>query len=637
MIFLAPIAGLVAAAIGTGLVALLYMLKLRRRPTQVSSTLLWRRAVKDMEGNIPWQRISPTLLLLLHLLIVLLLALAIARPVGDDAVGHNQRVYLVIDTTASMSAVVAGESGLDRAKDAAIERVRALFDSGRSARVSVVAAGSEARVVLSDSVERGRIIGAIRGIAPSDQPGDLADAIALIEATHESRVADGAGGAEGGDGAEVGEGETGVAEAVVWAYTDGGSVGDGPLAMRGGGGATVPVFEPGDDLGNLGVTAVGAQRDRVDTALCRVFVRVGRGGGGPRAAALRVYEGEGLIASSAVSFEDDATWATHTFELRLMRAALLRIELGVDDALKSDDRAWVSIPDPSPVSVTVVAPGAVGDPLLVDVLGVITRAPTRVVAPGEPIGDADLVVYDRVSPSVLADAPSIGFASVLPAGAGAGAGAGTGGGGRRVLDEPGPRTRMISWDRSEPMLAEAGMGGVSYRRGVVFDETAAGTRVLGSDGQGAVIIERTQGSHRHVCIAFALHDSNWPVQVGFTIFMVNAIEYLLPGTGGRGVTYSTSEVISYTGRDGKPASAGPFARIGVQTLAGGETVGVSLLNADETALRTSPAVAIGSGSLDRSGSLSGQTRRELWRWFTLGAIVLIALEWFVYAGRVRIA
>ncbi len=618
MIFLSPIAGLIAAAIGASLVALLYMLKLRRRPTQVSSTLLWRAAVRDMEGNIPWQRITPSLLLLLHLLIVLLLALAIARPVLDDAIGRNDRVYLVIDATASMNAVADGRSGIDRAKAKAIERVRTLFDSGRSARVSVVAAGLEPRVVLADSSERGRIIGAINAIEPTDQPGDLGEAITLVETLHEASQAQ----AGEGDGAQPPGGVVG--RGVVWAYTDGGSIDSGTLPMRGGGGETVPVFDEGDDLGNLGITAVGAQRDRVDQALCRVFVRVGRSEHGPRAAAVRVYEGEQLIAASAVSFDENAASATHTFELRLMREALLRLELGVDDALKSDDRAWVLVPGSSPVRVTVVAPEAAADPLLVDMLGVITRQDARVVGPEAAISDADLVVYDRVSPPALGDAPSIGFASLMP------------GAGGLVLERPAQRTRMITWDRADPLLAQAGVGGVSYQRSVVFNEDAPGTRVLGSDGDGAVIIERSKGSHRHVRLAFALHDSNWPVQVGFTIFMVNAIERLLPGTGGEGVAYTTHEVIGYEESDGQPAAAGPFPRVGVITLPSGQGVGVALLDAGETAVRPRAPVAIGSGGIERSGSPGGDAQRELWRWFTLGATVLITIEWFVYAHKVRI-
>ncbi|MEX0876057.1 MAG: VWA domain-containing protein [Phycisphaerales bacterium] len=617
MIFLSPIAGLVAGAIGGAMVLLLYMLRLRRRPLQVSSTLLWSRAVKDLEGNIPWQRLSPSLLLLLHLLVVLLLALAIARPVADDALGINDRVYLVLDTSASMSGTVDGETGFDRARRRAIERVQLLFDSGRSARVSVIEAGSEPRVVLSGSTERGRLIGAINGLEPTDEPGEIAPAIELIETLHEAR--------RGGDGEEGSEpGETVDGEALVWVYTDGGPIDRDTLAMRGGGGVTVPVFDGDEPPRNMGIVAVGARRDRVDPILCRVFVRIERSESGPRAGIVRVMAEDQVIASSAVSFGDDADSVTRTFEIRLPMAALLRLELGAEDALESDNRAWVSVPDPSPVRVSVVAPDAVADPLLVDMLSVITRTGVPVLGVNEPIGDADLVVYDRVSPSVLPGVPTIGFGGVVP-------GAGS------VLDDPGPRRRMISWDRADPLLQEAGVGAVSYQRSVELDTVEA--RVLASDREGAVIAEYARAGNRHVRVAFALHDSNWPVQYGLTVFLVNAIEQLLPGAGGEGTVYRTGEVIELPGPEGSPVAVGPFAQVGERTIpgAGGARIGVSVLNAEETAMRTRSAIPIGSGRVDASGDFTGGGRRELWRWFTLAAIVLIAMEWFVYARKVRIA
>ena len=159
--FLSPIAGLIVGAVGAGLVLLMYMLRLRRRPVLVSSTMLWKRAVRDMEGNVPWQKLSPTLLLFVHLLIVLLLALAIARPVMDTDLADGQRVALVIDTSASMAAVVDGESALEVAKRDARERVRSLFDSGRSPRVTLIEAGFEPRIVVRDSSERGRLLASI--------------------------------------------------------------------------------------------------------------------------------------------------------------------------------------------------------------------------------------------------------------------------------------------------------------------------------------------------------------------------------------------------------------------------------------------------------------------------------------------
>ena len=168
MTFLAPIAGLIAGAIGAGLVLVMYMLRLRRRPVLVSSTMLWKRAVKDLEGNVPWQRLSPTMLLFVHLLIVALLALALARPVMDTDLADGQRVAIVIDSSASMNAMLSDDALIEIAKRNARDRVRALFDSGRTPRVTIVDAGIEPRIVIRDSAERGRLLASIDSINATD-------------------------------------------------------------------------------------------------------------------------------------------------------------------------------------------------------------------------------------------------------------------------------------------------------------------------------------------------------------------------------------------------------------------------------------------------------------------------------------
>ena len=51
-------------------IILLYLLKLRRRETPVSSNFLWQQVLQDAEANTPWQRLRRNLLLFLQLLIL---------------------------------------------------------------------------------------------------------------------------------------------------------------------------------------------------------------------------------------------------------------------------------------------------------------------------------------------------------------------------------------------------------------------------------------------------------------------------------------------------------------------------------------------------------------------------------------
>lgn len=617
LIFLAPIAGLIAGVIGTGLVLLMYMLRLRRRPVQVSSTLLWKRAVKDLEGNIPWQRLSPTLLLWLHLLIVVLLALAIARPVADMGLRAGQRVALVIDTSASMSAGEPGRTLIELAKREASQRVRELFDSGRSPRVSVIEAGLSPRAVLLDSSQRGRVLGAIESLEGSDQPGDVLGAIELLERLVPAED----------DGRELGEDSS--ASLLVWLLSDGGSLTQDSIAMRGGSGELLALGTPGG-LSNLGIAALSAQRDRVETDLCRVFVRVVRSAEGARAGTVRVLEGEDLIDAAAVVFDADSSDATHTFSLRLPRAALLRVQLAADDVLASDNRAWVGVPSPDPIAITVVAPGGLGDPLLIDSLTVIARAPVRVIGPGEAIGTPDLVVFDGVDSATLPGVPSIGFGSA------------TSDLGRRRA-KPSELRQVLGWERNDPLLRDTGIGTMSYISSIVFDEvgaedaTGSGDRVLARDADGPVLVERVRSGVRHLRLSFKLHDSDWAVQFGFTVLMAQVCEQLLPGVGGSGEVFRTSEVIAYRDDEGNERVAGAYKRVGVVRLPDGREVGVSLLDEDESTLRVRDSLRIGSGTVGPGLGARMGAGTDLWRWFAGAAIGLLLIEWVLYLQRVRVA
>ncbi|MGV6814943.1 MAG: BatA domain-containing protein [Phycisphaerales bacterium] len=623
MSFVAPIAGLLAGGIGVLSVLVMYMLRLRRRPVQVSSTMLWTRAIKDMEGNIPFQRLSPTVLLWIHVLIVLLLALAIARPVMDRGLVDGHRVFVLIDTTASMNAKRAdGRSGLDRAKAQAIARVESLFDAGRLPRVSVLACGLEPRAVMVDSTDRGRLIGEIGRIEGTDQPGAMSDGIGLAESMIESMKGE-------GDSAGEGDEPRSDAQSLVWIYSDGGSMDSDRVPMRGGFGVSQSPYGLGELRVNLGIVGLSATRDRSEPELCRVFVRVQRSqSGGGAGVVVRLRSGRDLLASKPMVFEADQSSVQATIEIHRADDALIEVSLDGDDGFEADQRAWVRLPDAHPTRVVVVAPDGQADPLLVDMLEVVARAPARAISADDPIGSADLVVYDRASPETLPGVPTIGFASLMPDEPGSDQLIGD------RLIEPGTRNRLTLWDRTSPMMRDASMGTVSYQRSVVFSPTTQ-EQVLARDRDGAVIVQRVVDRIPHVRVGFALHDSDWAVQVGFPIFLINAFESLLPGVNGVGQVYTTREPIR-SETDGAIKDVGVIPRVGVREIAG-RAYGISLLDAHESMLVVRDGVQIGS---DRRGEQNmmgdGESARSIWRWLVLAAVGLMTIEWLGYVRKVSL-
>src|SRR5215470_3033870 len=94
--FSSPLGGMawaVLAGIPVGIIAL-YFLKLRRRPVQVPSTLLWRKSLEDLHVNSLFQRLRRNLLLFLQLLAVALAMLALAGPRIKGTGGGGQRFVL---------------------------------------------------------------------------------------------------------------------------------------------------------------------------------------------------------------------------------------------------------------------------------------------------------------------------------------------------------------------------------------------------------------------------------------------------------------------------------------------------------------------------------------------------------------
>ena len=128
-----------------------YLLKLRRVEREVPSTFLWRRMVRDVEANAPWQRLRPNLLMILQLLFLAALILAIARPFSWAEGAGGQATILILDSSASMAAVDVKPSRIESAK----LRARQLVDElPTNARVTIIDAGREARVLLSSSLDR---------------------------------------------------------------------------------------------------------------------------------------------------------------------------------------------------------------------------------------------------------------------------------------------------------------------------------------------------------------------------------------------------------------------------------------------------------------------------------------------------
>lgn len=689
MTLLAPIPALIAACIGVPVLLVLYFLKLRRTSVRVGSTMLWSRAAQDLEVNIPWRWPRASWMLVLQLLGLLCLCVALGRPALNMPGAGAGRMVILIDRSASMSAVdIPGDGGELRSRlDAAKSRALELIDSAWASDMGELAVGSfagSASILTSWTHDRATLREQVQGLTPTDQPGSLRSAMDVL-----ALLAPDATG-EGGEGARV---------ATAYVLSDGGFIGGEVPGVPGGVDLRFLRVGPGagdPGVSNQGIVSVSTRRDADDPLSVRATVRVVSNAPGEVVRTLRAtIDGRdvGSVAvrvpgargtDGGVKVEESATASDKptaavggavsevvvNLTVRDRGGGVLVLELSGGDALASDDRVQLMLDGAALPRVVLVGPGEDGssaDAFVRSFLLVASAEPLEVIGPGEMerrlgvrdgFTGVDLVVLDRVEPSRW---PAVATLSL-------------GAGGPGVVLKGGVddrRTRVVSWRRELPVLRDVDLSAIELV-GAGRLEVGDGATVLAEGVDGALMVAFTTGAVRRVVSAVDLSRTGWGSDVGFVVFMSNALDWLtLKGQGRAGRWTTTNQVVRVladagtaqvglrgpvgvpgvgtrwfavpavdVGGEGQPVVVpmGVPERVGVYEVVGarvGESpVCVNLLDAGESGLETRQTLTVGARGV---GSVRGEGRtpREVWPWFVLAAAVLLSAEWLVFAMRGR--
>jgi len=204
MTWLSPLLAGVAAAIAVPTLLILYFLKLRRQDVEVSTTLLWKKAIEDLQANAPFQKLRRNLLLFLQLLILAAALLAIGQPQIKGNINAGRKFVILIDRSASMQSIDEVDGKQKRTRlDAAKAQARALVDSMREPtklKISADESSDEAMLIAFDSTadvrqqftsDKSALRAAIDAIEPTDGPGLLTEAVQLAKAHAPKRIIEG--------------------------------------------------------------------------------------------------------------------------------------------------------------------------------------------------------------------------------------------------------------------------------------------------------------------------------------------------------------------------------------------------------------------------------------------------------------
>ena len=187
---------------------------------------------------------------------------------------------------------------------------------------------------------------------------------------------------------------------------------------------------------------------------------------------------------------------------------------GLGTTLALDDFAYAVVPPHGARRVLLVTPG---NPPLEDALRSLPGLRLAVVPPdGYPhAGAHDAAVFDRFAP---AEPPAAGALLFRPPA-------------RKWFAGHSPalaRTRITSWNEDHAVT-----GGIAWRnlrlaRASLSDEINmdAEALVLANGSASAAVVTAGFSKARWIQVGFALHDSNFPLQPDFPVFLGNALNWL---------------------------------------------------------------------------------------------------------------
>lgn len=662
---------MMAAAIFIPTLFALYFLKLRRREMPISSTILWRKAIEDLQVNAPFQKLRRNLLLLIQLLLLLLLIAALARPVSNMFRQAGNLSVLLIDRSASMAARdVDGRSRLEEAKRRANELVESM---PRGASAMVVAFDDRAETVQAFTGDRAALHSAIESITQTDRPTRLKLAYQLAEAQMGSQAQEGA-------------------RPQIWVLSDG-RVLDGETLR-----ATADVrFDPigNADSKNIAIVALSARRNFERPTEVEVFARLANFG--TEAAATDVQfslaeidptrpndEPQWNVARIGSTFLhpdrwDDKTRAEYeqktgnahrdfvSFKIDLTTAALLRIEqLNTQgDVLVSDDSAQIVVPAPRQLKAALVTEGNF---FLEKVFRSLNLKEPAVLSPGayeasfsstdNSPSSYDVIIFDRYKPSRIPSAGNFLWFAAVPSGIELSVAQENGN--DQLLGQQG----VLDWERDHPLLRHLVLGRLVMAQSLKL-VPGLQSEVLMEGTRGPLMILHRQGAQTHLVCAFDVLQSDWPLRVSFPIFMSNAMQFLALGTEmdvresvQPGSTpripmanlerAGVKDRLALIGPDGQrevqmtggiELALPALDRVGVYALQPAvprfERIAVNLLDPNESNLAPAEKAPGNVGQVLQRGS--EQSRVELWWWIiAAGVIPFLLIEWWVFARRVHL-
>ncbi len=168
----------VALAVFIPGIILLYLLKQKVVNQKISALNLWKEAYENVQASTPWEKFRNNILMYMQIAALLLLILALMSPYITGSGSEYSNVLIIIDNSASMSGLYSeDESKLDVAKEQAADYV----NSNDGTRYTIMTVSNTPELIISGSDDKGRVSDAVNNVETTDIVGSLDQAASMVQ------------------------------------------------------------------------------------------------------------------------------------------------------------------------------------------------------------------------------------------------------------------------------------------------------------------------------------------------------------------------------------------------------------------------------------------------------------------------
>jgi hypothetical protein len=612
MSLMSPWLLLIFIPLGT-VIVLLYLLKLKRKERLVSSVMIWRDAIADIQANAPFQKLKKNLLLILQLLALLFLVVAVARPFVRTKGIEENKIVVILDSSASMQSTDVSPSRFERAKSRALAIINQM---GPGDKMLIIAASSKARVVSSFSSDKKALAASVKRLRATDAPCDMRAALVLAS----SLVA----------------GESAKSPRIV--IVSDGDFGDMPdLPTKN---LRLDYLKIGSRCDNVGIVGLDARRTLSGEQ--QVFVGIENFSNRQKQFNIEVYLGSELVYIKPESLGPQETKQQILGNLQKARGRLT-VKLDVNDDLAADNSGVLYLAGQRRIDVLIVSKGNIflQNALSLDPRTQLTRS--EQCPPDLEKRGFDIVVFDCVKPPQTL--PPGGYLLIGTSFKGAPA----------VENATVANPTIIDSEKRHPVTSYVDLSAVRIARARLLKPTPWAVK-LAESTSGALIVAGEKDGRRFVQIGFDLLESDFPLHVGFPIFVANCIDWLAPSANaGDGLTVRAGEPaqvnvpaslreVTVTDPNGLTrkfrVTQVPFVydytdQVGVYKVRGNnfeQEFACNLASSSESNTKPRDVLRIGRTHFG-STARAIYTNREFYHPAILLALSLLMFEWYAYHRR----